>query len=186
VESTINPRRTFDEAKLPELAESIRTQGLIMPLVARPKGDLYQIVAGPRRCCVAKLASLEAVPARIVELTDEQMLAWQLIENSQRVDVDLYEEAEGYRRLLQMPGYDVAAIDEKTGKSEAHIYSRMKLPDLIDTVAQAFQQDKISATHALLIARLPQARQAEAYENCWRKDWQRGAPASGPFSCCMD
>jgi ParB family chromosome partitioning protein len=143
-----------------------------MPLVVRPTGDLYQIVAGARRYRAAKLASLEAVPARIVELTDEQMLAWQLIENSQRVDVHPYEEAEGYHRLLQMPGYDVTAIGEKTGKREAHIYSRMKLLDLIDPVAQAFQQDKIAATHALLIARLPQARQADAYEQCWRKDWQ--------------
>jgi ParB family chromosome partitioning protein len=172
VESATNPRRTFDENKLQDLAESIRTQGLIMPLVVRARGDLYEIVAGARRYRAAKLAQLDAVPARIVELIDEQMLAWQLIENSQRVDVHPYEEAEGYRRLLPMPAYDVAAIGEKTGKSEAHIYSRMKLLDLIDPVTQAFQQDKITATHALLIARLPQARQAEAYEHCWRKDWQ--------------
>jgi ParB family chromosome partitioning protein len=172
VESATNPRRTFDEAKLEDLAESIRTQGLIMPLVVRPKDNLYEIVAGARRYRAAKLALVETVAARIVDLTDEQMLAWQLIENSQRVDVHPYEEAEGYRRLLQMPGYDVAAIGEKTGKSEAHIYSRMKLLDLIDPVAQAFQQDKITATHALLIARLPKERQAEAYEHCWRKDWQ--------------
>jgi ParB family transcriptional regulator, chromosome partitioning protein len=172
VESTTNPRRTFDQARIQDLAESIRTQGLIMPLVVRPKGDLYEIVAGARRYRAAKLAQLDAIPARIVELTDEQMLAWQLIENSQRVDVHPYEEAEGYRRLLQMPGYDVAAIGEKTGKSEGHIYSRMKLLDLIDPVAQAFQQEKITVTHALLIARLPQGRQAEAYEHCWRKDWQ--------------
>lgn len=172
VESTTNPRRTFDGAKLEDLAESIRTQGLIVPLVVRPKGDLYEIVAGARRYRAAKLASLETVPVRIIDLTDERMLAWQLIENSQRVDVHPYEEAEGYRRLLQMPGYDVAAISERTGKSEAHIYSRMKMLDLIDPVAQAFQEDKITATHALLIARLPQARQVEAYEHCWRKDWQ--------------
>jgi ParB family chromosome partitioning protein len=172
VESITNPRRTFDEAKIQDLAESIRTQGLIMPLVVRPKGDLYEIVAGARRYRAAKLARLDAVPVWIVELSDEQMLAWQLIENSQRVDVHPYEEAEGYRRLLQMPGYDVAAIAEKTGKSEAHIYSRMKLLDLIDPVAQAFQEGRITATDALLVARLPRARQAEAYEHCWRKDWQ--------------
>lgn len=172
LESATNPRRTFDDAKIQDLAESIRTQGLIMPLVVRPKGDRYEIVAGARRYRAAKLALIETVPARIVDLTDEQMLAWQLIENSQRVDVHPYEEAEGYRRLLQMPGYDVPAIVEKTAKSEAHIYSRIKLLDLIDPVAQAFLEDKITATHALLIARLPQARQAEAYEHCWRKDWQ--------------
>ena len=87
VESATNPRCKFDEAKLEDLAESIRTQGLIMPLVVRPKGDLYEIVAGARRYRAAKRAQMETVPARIVELTDEQMLAWQLIENSQRVDV---------------------------------------------------------------------------------------------------
>jgi ParB family chromosome partitioning protein len=99
-------------------------------------------------------------------------MEWQLVENSQRVDVHPYEEAQGFQRLLDLPGYDVAALVAKSGKSASHIYARLSLLQLIPDVAQAFVEERISASHANLIARLPQEHQAEAFENCWRKDWQ--------------
>jgi ParB family transcriptional regulator, chromosome partitioning protein len=74
--------------------------------------------------------------------------------------------------LLDLPGYDVAALVEKSGKSASHIYARLSLLQLIPTVAEAFQQERITASHAALIARLPQEHQADAFDNCWRKDWQ--------------
>ena len=74
--------------------------------------------------------------------------------------------------MLDLPGYDVAALVEKSGKSASHIYARLSLLQLIPTVAEAFQQERITASHAALIARLPQEHQAEAFDNCWRKDWQ--------------
>ena len=92
--------------------------------------------------------------------------------DSQRVDVHPYEEAQGFRRLLDVPGYDVAALVEKSGKSASHIYARLSLLQLIPKVAEAFLQECITASHANLIARLPQEHQADAFENCWRKDWQ--------------
>ena len=98
-------------------------------------------------------------------------MEWQLVENSQRVDVHPYEEAQGFQRLLDLPGYDVTALVEKSGKSAAHIYTRLSLLQLIPTVAEAFVQDRITASHANLIARLPQEHQQAAFENCWRKDW---------------
>jgi ParB family transcriptional regulator, chromosome partitioning protein len=92
------------------------------------------------------------------------------------VDVHPYEEAQGFQRLLDIPGYDVAALVEKSGKSASHVYARLSLLQLIPTVAEAFTQERISASHANLIARLPQESQAEAFEQCWRKDWQDKEP----------
>jgi ParB family chromosome partitioning protein len=116
-ESTTNPRRTFDEAKLYELAESIKHNGLIQPITVRPNNQGFEIVAGARRYRAAQLAELFSVPSRIVEIDDAKALEWQLVENSQRVDVHPYEEAQGFQRLLDIPGYDVAALVEKSGKS---------------------------------------------------------------------
>ena len=175
-ESTANPRRTFDEAKLYELAESIKHNGLIQPITVRPNNQGFEIVAGARRYRAAQLAELFSVPARIVEIDDAKALEWQLVENSQRVDVHPYEEAQGFQRLLDIPGYDVAALVEKSGKSASHVYARLSLLQLIPTVAEAFIQESITASHANLIARLPQESQAAAFEQCWRKDWQDKEP----------
>ncbi len=171
-ESPTNPRRVFDESKLGELAASLRAQGLIQPIVARPNADGFEIVAGARRYRAAQLAELSEIPTRVVSLTDEQALEWQLIDNSQRIDVHPYEEAQGFQRLLDLPGYDVASLAEKTGKSESLVYARLALLQLIPEVAEAFQQERITASHANLIARLPQDRQKDAFDHCWRKDWQ--------------
>ncbi|SNT11782.1 chromosome partitioning protein, ParB family [Granulicella rosea] len=88
------------------------------------------------------------------------------------MDVHPYEEAQGFQRLLDLPGYDVAALVAKSSKSASHIYARLSLLQLIPEVAQAFVEERITASHANLIARLPQEHQADAFENCWRKDWQ--------------
>jgi ParB family chromosome partitioning protein len=171
-ESTTNPRQTFEETKLEELAESIRQHGVIQPVTVRPNSEGFEIVAGARRFRAAQLAELFSVPARIVELDDAAAMEWQLVENSQRVDVHPYEEAQGFQRLLDLPGYDVTALVVKSGKSASHIYARLSLLQLIPTVADAFVLERITASHATLIARLPQEHQADAFENCWRKDWQ--------------
>ncbi len=170
-ESSTNPRRTFEPRKLVELAESLRTHGLIQPITVRPNSDGYEIVAGARRFRAAQIAELPELPVRILELTDEQTLEVQIIENSQRQDVHPYEEAAGYQRLLDLPGYDVAALAEKCGKSQSHIYARLTLLQLLPHVAEAFQQEKITASHANLIARLPKNSQAAAFEQCWRKEY---------------
>jgi ParB family chromosome partitioning protein len=175
-ESTTNPRRTFDESKLHELAESIRANGLIQPITVRPNNQGFEIVAGARRYRAAQLAELFSVPSRIVEIDDATALEWQITENALREDVHPYEEAQGYGRLLDMPGYDIAALTEKTGKSASHIYARLSLLQLIPAVAEAFTQERITASHANLIARLPQESQAAAFEQCWRKDWKDDEP----------
>ncbi|WP_263381234.1 ParB/RepB/Spo0J family partition protein [Granulicella arctica] len=97
-------------------------------------------------------------------------------EDSQRVDVHPYEEAQGVQRLLDMPGYDVATLVDKSGKSSAHVYTRLSLLQLVPSIAEAFSAERITASHANLLARLPQETQAEAFEQCWRKDWQDKEP----------
>ena len=145
-ESTANPRRTFEDSKLHELAESIRQHGLIQPITVRPNSEGFEIVAGARRFRAAQLAELFAIPARIVEIDDAQALEWALVENAMRVDVHPYEEAEGFQRLLDIPGYDVATLVEKSGKSASHIYARLSLLQLIPEVAEAFTQERITAS----------------------------------------
>ncbi|ADW70131.1 ParB/RepB/Spo0J family partition protein [Granulicella tundricola] len=171
-ESKTNPRQTFDQVKLEELAASIKHHGLIQPIVVRPKENGFEVVAGARRYRTSLLAEEFSVPAHIKELNDAEAVEWQLVENSQRVDIHPYEEAQGFQRLLDVPGYDVAALVEKSGKSTSHIYARLSLLQLIPKVAEAFVEERITASHANLIARLPQEHQADAFENCWRKDWQ--------------
>jgi ParB family chromosome partitioning protein len=175
-ESTTNPRQTFEQSKLEELAESIRQHGLIQPITVRPNQNGFEIVAGARRFRASQLAEVFSLPARIVELDDAQAMEWQLVENSQRVDVHPYEEAQGFQRLLDLPGYDVTTLVEKSGKSASHIYARLSLLQLIPTIAQAFTEERITASHANLLARLPQEHQAAAYEQCWRKDWSDKEP----------
>jgi ParB family chromosome partitioning protein len=171
-ESSTNPRRTFDPTKLVELAHTLSTHGLIQPITVRPKGERFEIVAGARRYRAAQIAELVEVPVRVLELTDQQTLELQIVENSQRQDVHPYEEAAGYQRLLDLPGYSVETLVQKTGRSQSHIYARLTLLELIPEVATAFQEERITASHANLIARLPATRQAEAFEECWRKDYR--------------
>jgi ParB family transcriptional regulator, chromosome partitioning protein len=141
-------------------------------ITVRPNSEGFEIVAGARRFRAAQLAELFAIPTRIVEIDDAQALEWALVENAMRVDVHPYEEAEGFQRLLDIPGYDVATLVEKSGKSASHIYARLSLLQLIPEVADAFTQERITVSHANLIARIPQESQAAAFEQCWRKDWK--------------
>lgn len=170
-ESTTNPRRTFDAAKLQELAESIASHGIIQPITVRPAAEGFELVFGARRYRAAKLAEQIEIPVIVRELSDAQALELQIIENAQRQDVHPYEEAAGYQRLLELPGRDVAGLAAKCGKSQSHIYSRLTLLQLITDIAEAFQQDKITAAHANLIARLPAEQQPDAYKACWRTEY---------------
>jgi ParB family chromosome partitioning protein len=124
VESGMNPRRSFDEGALNELAESIRTQGLLSPLLVRPKGaQSYEIVAGARRYRAAQLAGQESVPVRIVELTDAQAIETSIVENLQRRDVHPLEEAQGFAALLRLeePKYSIEQIAAKCAKSPSFV-----------------------------------------------------------------
>lgn len=174
-ESPTNPRRSFDEAKLLELAQSIRSQGVLVPLIVRDLDlDRFEVVAGARRFRAARLAELASVPVRVVQLTDTQVLEYQLIENAIREDVHPYEEAMAYKALLETsePRYDVASIAAKTGRSITHVYQRLRLAELIPDAAEVFQANQITAGHAVLIARLPLDQQKDALAAAFREDWR--------------
>jgi len=172
-ESASNPRKRFDENGLSELAASFKTQGVLAPLLVRELDDSkYEVVAGARRLRAAKLAQLENVPVRIVKLTDAEAIEAQCVENLQREDIHPLEEALGFKSLLELgEPYNIAHIAARSGKSEAYIYGRLRLADLIPPVAEAFLKDKITIGHALLIAKLPASQQQEAFTASFRGMW---------------
>jgi len=173
-ESPTNPRKSFSEEKLRELAESIRSLGLIQPIIVRPiDQDLFEVVAGARRFRAAKLAGLEEVLAHVKELTDEQVIELQLIENAQRQDVHPYEEAAAYKALLHLtsPQYDIASIAARIGKSVSHVHQRLTLCNLIPEAAEMFMENRFTAGHAVLIARLPTEQQAQALAATFRDNY---------------
>ncbi len=176
-ESTANPRRIFEDAALKELAASIRSQGVLSPLLVRPLNDRsFEIVAGARRYRAAQLAESETIPVRIVQLTDAEALEAQLIENLQRRDVHPLEEAQGFRALLNLdePKYSIEQIAAKTGKSPGYVAQRIKLTELAPAVVEAFYKDEIGVGHALLLAKLQPAEQGQALGACFREDWGGG------------
>lgn len=157
-ESTTNPRRHFDEKGMGDLVASVKESGILTPLLLRPKangkGSGFEIVAGHRRYRAAKKAGLDEVPAIVRELSDDQALELQTIENLQREDVHPLDEALGFQALLKRPGHDVESIAAKLGKSTSHVYQRLKLVELIPAAQKLFFGGEITAGHAILIARL--------------------------------
>lgn len=125
--SPFQPRRRFDEAKIEELASSIRNQGIIQPLVVRPKGDGYELIAGERRWRAAMKAGLLEVPAVIREASDQEALQLALVENLQREDLNPIEEASGYRRLQEEFHWSQEEMAERVGKSRPAIANAMRL-----------------------------------------------------------
>jgi ParB family chromosome partitioning protein len=169
VESKTNPRRTFDPKAMEDLAASVKEQGVIVPILVRPIGAKFEVVAGARRYRAAKKAGLNEIPAIIRELSDDQALEAQVIENLQRADVHPLEEAEGYQALLKRKRHNVESLAAQVGKSVSYIWQRLKLTELTGTAQQAFLSDQITAGHAILIARLTPDDQKEALQHCIQK-----------------
>ncbi len=172
-ESATNPRKRFDAKSLEELAASFKTQGILAPLLVRElEESKYEVVAGARRLRAAKLAELEKLPVRVVKLTDAEAIEAQCVENLQREDIHPLEEALGFKSLLELgEPYNIATIASRAGKSEAYVYGRIRLADLIPPVAEAFLKDQITIGHALLIAKLPASQQQEAFAAAFRGQW---------------
>ncbi len=173
-ESATNPRRIFENAALKELAESIRSQGVLSPLLVRPLTDQsFEIVAGARRYRAAQMAEAPTVPVRIVNLSDAEALEAQLIENLQRRDVHPLEEARGFQALLNLedPKYSIEQIAAKVGKSPAYCAARVRLTELSAPAVEAFYAEEIGVGHALLLAKLQPAQQEQALANCFREEW---------------
>ena len=178
-ESPNNPRRSFDATALNELAESIKTQGILAPLVVRPVDHHFEIVAGARRYRAAQLAGLETAPVRIVEMTDAQALETSIVENLQRRDVHPLDEAQGFAALMRLeePKYSIEQIGAKCGKNPSYVAARLRLTELAALVAEAFAKDEIGVGHALLLAKLQPAQQEEALAACYQEQYANGSKA---------
>ena len=178
--SASNPRKHIDDTYLAELAESIKSHGVIQPITVRPNprglDPLYELVVGECRWRAAKLAGLEEIPAFWRELDDRQVLEIQVVENLQRRDVHPIEEAEGYEQLMKRHGYKAEEIAAKIGKSKAYVYARLKLTALCRDAREAFYAGKLDASTALLVARIPgEGLQKKATRNITEAD---GGPMS--------
>jgi ParB family transcriptional regulator, chromosome partitioning protein len=150
---TLNPRKDFREEELAELAESIRTKGLVQPIIARPDplapaGNAYEIVAGERRWRAAQRAGLHSVPVIVRDLDDRDVLEFAIIENVQRADLNAIEEAGGYRDLVERFGHSQEQVAEIIGKSRSHVANTLRLLKLPDSVRELVQTGKLTAGHA--------------------------------------
>ncbi|MFZ3141178.1 ParB/RepB/Spo0J family partition protein [Polaromonas sp.] len=168
VASLTNPRTAFNQGKLQELADSIRTSGVHQPILVRPlpgarvadtdRQVQYEIVAGERRFRACQLAGLATIPAMIRDMADGDVLEVQIIENLQRDDLTELEEAEGYDRLMQHSSLKAEEVAAKIGKSRSYVYSRLKLLDLSIDCKVSLSMGDIDASRALLIARIPDGK----------------------------
>lgn len=167
----------FDQAKLEQLAESIRAVGVQQPAVVReqPNGQgRYEMVAGERRWRAAGIAGLGALPCVVRDLDDVTVLRIQTIENLQREDIHPLDEADGYARLIERARYDVEQLAQEVGRSISYVYQRLKLRELVEPARQLLIDGKIAAGHAVLIARLPAGQQTELLKESWL--FRRGEP----------
>ena len=149
------PRKLFRAEELEELADSIRQNGILQPLLVRRKDDYYEIVAGERRYQAAREAGLTEVPVIIREISDEDVFKLALIENLQRSDLSPLEEAHGYRRLIKDKGLTQEELANLLSKSRSTITNTLRLLDLPEEVQQLVDEDKLTAGHARAILAVP-------------------------------
>ncbi|HYJ13853.1 MAG TPA: ParB/RepB/Spo0J family partition protein [Candidatus Limnocylindria bacterium] len=146
--SPFQPRRAFDETKIDELASSIRNQGIIQPLIVRPKNDGFELIAGERRWRAAMRAGLSHVPVVVRDASDHEAMQIALVENLQREDLNSIEEANGYRRLQEEFHWSQEEMAEKVGKSRPAIANSMRLLSLPSEVQQEIAAGNLPAGQA--------------------------------------
>lgn len=145
------PRREFDSEKLNELADSIREHGVVQPIVVKPVGERYQIVAGERRWRAAQLAGLIKVPAVVRPFTEQEQMEIALIENLQREDLNPLEEAEAYRVLLDQFGLTQEELSRRLGKSRPQISNTLRLLQLSEAIREHLRAGRLSMGHAKVL-----------------------------------
>jgi ParB family transcriptional regulator, chromosome partitioning protein len=153
-----NPRKSFDDAELDDLAQSIRERGIIQPILVRSMPglvDVFEIVAGERRWRAAQRAGLHEVPVILVEATDKDALEIAIVENVQRADLNAIDEAAGYEQLMSEFGYTQLDLSKIIGKSRPHIANTLRLMKLPDEVRRSLADGLLSAGHARALLALP-------------------------------
>jgi len=142
------PRTTFDQVKLEELAQSIRTTGIIQPLLVRPSGGLFELVAGERRWRAAQLAGLARIPAIVRDIPDDNLLELALIENIQREELNPVEEANAYKRLIETLGLTQDEVARRVGRDRTFITNYLRVLKLPTDIQTLLEQDKLTFGHA--------------------------------------
>lgn len=166
-ESPTNPRGAkFEGKEFDELVASIKEKGVLMPVLARPVGKKFEIVAGNRRFRAAQKAGLTDIPARVVEMTDTEAREAQIVENLQRADIHPIDEAFAYRDLIEnaTPKLDVEGVAAKVGKSASYVRQRLVLSELDTKIAAKVRAGELPVGHAVLIARLEKSEQTKAHK----------------------
>ena len=159
IRNRYQPRKTFDEESLEELTNSIKSRGIIQPIVARSSGNKYEIIAGERRWLAAQRAGLHEVPVVVVEADDKKALEFGIVENVQRHDLNSIEEAEGYKRLIDEFGYDQEQVAKFIGKSRSHITNSLRLLTLSNYITDLIKINKITPGHAKILVGLENSDQ---------------------------
>jgi len=142
------PRTTFDQAKLEELAQSIRNTGIIQPLLVRPAGGLFELVAGERRWRAAQIAGLARIPAIVRDIPDDNLLELALIENIQREELNPVEEANAYKRLIETLGLTQDEVGRRVGRDRTFITNYLRVLKLPTDIQTLLEQDKLTFGHA--------------------------------------
>lgn len=165
------PRRSFDEAGLQELAQSIRSVGVIQPIIVKPEGERYTIIAGERRYRASRMAELQEIPAIIRDWDEQMRLEAALIENLQRDDLNPVEEAMGVRRLMDEAGLTQEAVSQRLGKSRPAVANLLRLLTLPESVLQLLREGKLSAGHARALVTVDPRRQVQLANLCVQQGW---------------
>lgn len=163
------PRKTFSDEELTELANSIKEKGVLQPILLRAvqnKPYMYEIVAGERRYRASKLAGLNEIPALVKNITNENAMEIALIENVQRENLNPIEESAAYKNLMEKCGYDLSDVSRLIGKSESYIRNIMRLDNLPDSVKDLVEKGQLTASHArtIAVAENPEALAQEIIE----------------------
>jgi ParB family chromosome partitioning protein len=156
------PRMEFSDEALAELAESIRVQGVLQPILVRQSGDHYQLIAGERRYRASQLVGLATIPAIVRPIEDERLLEVALIENLQREDLNAIEEAQGYQRLIDDMQYTHERLSHRLGKNRTTITNALRLLSLPASVQSMVSRGTLSAGHARPLLSLPSGPEIEA------------------------
>lgn|SRR2546425_4849662 len=146
--SPVQPRSHFDDRSLKELAMSIRENGIVQPVLVRPRGSRYELVAGERRWRAAQTAGLQRIPAVIREIPSDKILELALIENIQREDLNAIEEARAYKKLIETVGLTQESLAQRVGRDRSYITNYIRLLRLPEDLQQLVQEGKLSAGHA--------------------------------------
>lgn len=186
-ESPLNPRKHFDAAKHDELTASVAAKGVLEPLLVRPLGKVFEVVAGTRRKRAAEAAKLKEVPCLVRELDDAEVIEIGVIENAQRHDLTPLQEGDAYARLILEHGRTVEQLVEKTGRSRTIVFARLKLAELEGPIRARLEQGKLTPSVAELLARLPtQSMRETALQTLeekahWRNKGEDGDLSGVPF-----